>query len=167
MRGPTQGRDAAGNFTTGERQRRKRFLPKSEFIGAVFLEPTSFGAATTPGTSAFFSTPRCSVHGGTRCRTWRIRAPALGWSDNALLTTNVLVRAAFWMLPNEVYVLSNPILIPSAYVSTVEAWDSLRFVARSRAPMSRGAATGSFRSSYRNVQDGEEMTDEDLKVTLK
>lgn len=160
---PAASRGADGAFKAGLRQRRKRQAPNFSVIEKDFLEPSSCGAPSNQsGTCETLL--RCAAHGGTQCQQWRIRGPVLGWSDDAInLNTVITVRAVSTMSAGEVYVRSLPQLVPSAYVASTAAYESVRFVVRQLREQGEDTSRGSFAAV---ASDGE-MSDGGIKRVLK
>lgn len=110
----------------------------------------------------------CTAHGGVQCRTWLIRGPVRGWSDDGWrLSTLTFVRALASLPPHEVYVRSMGLLVPGTYVDNEDAFDSVRFVAMARTQENLSWGTTSPTSSYRGLTDGQDLEDDHIKIILR
>jgi len=91
--------------------------------------------AISPEPRSCATRTRCSAHGGTRCRLWRIRGPVLGYSTDAeTLSSIFIVRAAFGLPIDEVYARAVPLLTSKCYKTTRESYESVRIVAQHHRP---------------------------------
>lgn len=165
---PFHDRDEEGSFSGDLRRTRRRQVPTFPIIElvehetAVCSEPNDY----TPATCPFPIT--CTAHGGTPCRTWLIRAPVLGWSDDAWRLSRVTtVRACATLPAHEVYVRSMPWLAPGPYINQQDAYDSVRFVARQRSEVDKTWDAGSPTSSFRGHLHDFDLDDDDVKEILQ
>lgn len=131
---PLELRDEDGQFLGSQRRRRQPEEPKFAIIEQQELSPTQCyegGPEEMPQNCSAIH--RCASHGGVQCRTWLIRGPVRGWSDDgwrlSVLTT---VRACATIPPHEVYARSMKLLVPGSYVDVEDAYNSVRYVAAAR-----------------------------------
>jgi len=113
--------------------RRRRKRARCNFA-VIELEEEEPGACETfadaPHPSACAQDTRCSAHGGTQCRRWRIRGPVLGFNTDAELLSSISIWRAPSCLPaEEVYVRAVPLLTKLCYKSQYESYASIRAVA--------------------------------------
>lgn len=162
------GRDAEGSFSGDARRKRRREVPTFPIIElvehetAACSEPSNHTPATCPCPIT------CTAHGGTPCRTWLIRAPVLGWSDDGWRLSRVTtVRARATLPAHEVYVRSVPLLAPGPYINAVDAYESVRYVAGQRSPADKAWDAACPRSSFHTHLHDFDLDDEDLQQILQ
>jgi len=125
-------RGLSGRFQTCKRRCRKRARCQFAVIELEEEEPIACETfADAPHPSACVQDTRCSAHGGTQCRRWRIRGPVLGYNTDAELLSSISIwRAPSFLPAEEVYVRAVPILTKLCYKTQYEAYASIRAVAR-------------------------------------
>lgn len=162
------GRDAEGSFSGDARRKRRREVPTFPIIElvehetAACSEPSNHTPATCPCPIT------CTAHGGTPCRTWLIRAPVLGWSDDGWRLSRVTtVRARATLPAHAVYVRSVPLLAPGPYINAVDAYESVRYVAGQRSPADKAWDAACPRSSFHTHLHDFDLDDEDLQQILQ
>lgn len=162
------GRDAEGSFSGDVRRKRRREVPTFPIIELVEHEtaacsqPNNYTQATCPYPTT------CTAHGGTPCRTWLIRAPVLGWSDDGWRLSRITtVRACATLPAHEVYVRSIPWLAPGPYINTTDAYESVRYVAGQRSQADKAWDAASTKSSFRDHLHDFDLDDEDLQHILQ
>lgn len=166
---PLELRDEDGQFLGSQRRRRQPEEPKFAIIEQQELSPTQCyegGPEEMPQNCSAIH--RCASHGGVQCRTWLIRGPVRGWSDDgwrlSVLTT---VRACATIPPHEVYARSMKLLVPGSYEDVEDAYNSVRYVAAARFRANLPWDTTSPKSSYRGLEEGQELSDDDVALILR
>lgn len=156
-------RDDDGNFVGNVRRRRRRQAPKFSVIALVDDEaPTADATVPVAAGGASSSTAP------TRTRTWLVRGPVRGWSDDTWrLSTLTTVRAAATLPAHEVYVRAMRWLVPGTYVDTEDAYESVRAVFRARTPTAKAWDNSSPMSSFGIVSCEDELTDEAVTEVLR
>lgn len=166
---PLDVRAEDGQFLGNQRRRRRRDEPKFALIEMQEQDPAQCyegGADDMP--EACSATRRCAAHGGVLCRTWLIRGPVRGWSDDGWrLSVITNVRACATMAPHEVYARSMKWLVPATYLDMEDAYNSVRFVAAARTRANLLWDTTSPNSSYRGLAEGQVLADEDVAQILR
>ena len=132
-------RGPAGRFQTSKRRCRKRSRCNFSVIELEEEEPMAGETfADAPEPKACVRATRCSAHGGTQCRIWRIRGPVLGYNTDAELLSSISFwRAAAWIPAEEVYVRALPQLTKVCYETQYEAYASIRAVSKHYRPRPR------------------------------
>ena len=158
-------RNERGQYTSGSQGRRRCQAPAFRVVEVEGVKPPACSAAATNDhPSGCAAATRCAAHRGTQCRRWIIRGPLSGCSDDAeRLSAVVVVRAAAWMPPLEVYVRALSHLVPAIYGSRADAIQSVAFVASAWAQEAGGWHTGEAWSSFRGLGEGQALSSEDLQ----
>lgn len=150
-----QARDNDGKFFREKRRIRRREVTTFAIIEPVD-EPES-GSSDADGESA-----------AQASRTWQIRGPVRGYSDDGWrLSTVTIVRAHETMACAEVYVRSMRLLVPGTYVDAADAYTSVKFVAAAQAAAGLSWDTASPTSSFRGLVHGQELDDDDVAMVLQ
>lgn len=162
-------RSSRGTFMSAVRRWRTPEAFVFPIIEHVYLEAASWGAdASMRLPSECYASRRCSVHGGTKCRLWRVRGPVLEWSDHAAqLRTMLIVRAAEGIPPSEVYVRILPSLSEDMYSFQADALRSVRFIVQANMTAAAEWSPAHLGASFRSVVHGDELSDARLKGVLK
>lgn len=148
-------RDKDGKFFGEKRRIRRREVPTFVIIEPVD-DPES-GSFDADGESA-----------AQASRTWRIRGPVRGYSDDGWrLSTVTIVRAHETMACEEVYVRSIGLLVPGTYVDAADAYTSVKLVAAAQAAAGLSWDTASPSSSFRGLVDGQKLNDGDVAMVLQ
>lgn len=156
-------RDEDGNFVSDIRRRRRRQAPKFAVLYPVVDEASTVDAtAPVPAVGASPSTAP------TPTRTWLIRGPVRGWSDDSWrLSALTTVRAAESLPAHEVYVRAMRWLVPGTYVDLRDAYESVRVVYRARTLDDKAWDTSSPSTSFGTVSCEGELTDEVICDVLR
>lgn len=156
-------RDEHGNFVSDIRRRRRRQVPAFAVI-APAADDASAADDIAPGASAGSS----AAAPPTSTRTWLIRGPVRGWSNDAWrLSTLTTVRAPATLPAHEVYVRAMRWLVPGTYVDTEDAYESVRAVIGARTPIDKAWDDSSPQTSLGNILEVEELTDEVIQDVLR
>lgn len=151
-------RDVDGNFLCDIRRRRR---PQALAIPIISPVQVDSGSQGCPPQGSSSSTPVGN-------RTWPIRGPVRGYSDDAWrLSTLTTVSSAAPRPPHKVYARSMSWLVPGTYVDIDDAHASIRAVFEARAQADRLWDQSSTSSSFRVVNHQNALSDADIGVVLR
>lgn len=160
-------RDDAGKFLSQLRRRRAPEAPSFRIIEEVDQADESAGPAGNGDAG-----PSTGGDGGTapaaQYRTWLIRGPVRGWSDDgwrlSVLTT---VRALAALPSHEVYARSMAWLVPGTYTDEADFLASVKFVVRAAVEGGETWDADGADSSFQGLVDGQDLDDDDVREVLR